>query len=351
MGLAERLLDVLGRPFRIAGTDIKTSASIGITFSSIGYATPSDMLRDADVAMYKAKANGRARYATFDALLQTEVSHRGRLERDLRSALAAGDMSVVYQPIFDLESRRITGFEALARWNHPELGPISPLSFIAIAEEAGLIIPLTDFMLRSACRQLREWHLLDDSLSELSIHVNVSGNDIAHRGLLDRVSAAIEKAQLQPRHLTLELAQNILIERLEAALPTLNELRAFGVGLSLDDFGSGYSSLRHLSALPVTSLKIDRGFVQKLQRGSGEAAVLRAIVLLGASLGKSIIAEGIESGEQMEQLRLLGCRVGQGYHLARPLAAGLIGKMLAGLLSSARARQGRERVSAEARLH
>ena len=165
------------------------------------------------------------------------------------------------------------------------------------------------------------------------------------------MAGALAESQLQPRHLTLELAQNILIERLEAALPTLNELRAFGVGLSLGDFGSGESSLRHLSALPVSSLKIDRSFVQKLQRGSGEAAVLRAIVSLGASLGKSIIAEGIESAEQMEQLRLLGCRTGQGYHLARPLAAGLIGKMLAGLLSSARARQGRDLVSAEARLH
>ena len=232
-----------------------------------------------------------------------------------------------------------------------ELGAISPRSFIAIAEDAGLIVPVTDFVLRSACRQLREWHLLDESLSELSIHVNVSGNDIAHRGLLGRVSAAIEEAQLQPRHLTLELTENILIERLEAALPTLNELRAFGVGLSLDDFGSGYSSLRHLSALPVSSLKIDRGFVQRLQRGSGEAAVLRAIVLLGASLGKSIIAEGIESGEQMEQLRLLGCRVGQGYHLARPLAGELIGRMLAASNSSARFLQARERVSAGSHIH
>ena len=351
VGLAERLLDVLGRPFRIAGTDIKTSASIGITFSSIGYATPSDMLRDADVAMYKAKANGRARYATFDALLQTEVSHRGRLERDLRSALAAGDLSVAYQPIFHLESRRITGFEALARWNHPELGAISPLSFIAIAEEAGLVIALTDFMLRSACRQLREWHRLDPSLGELSIHVNVSGHDVAHRGLAGRVSAAIAEAQLQPHHLTLELTENILIERPESALPTLSELRALGVGLSLDDFGSGYSSLRRLSELPVSSLKIDRGFVQELQRGSGEAAVLRAIVSLGASLGKSIIAEGIESAEQMETLRLLGCRAGQGYHLARPLAAGLIGKMLAGSISNPALRQARERVSAEVQAH
>jgi len=349
--LAERLLDSLGQPFRIAGTDINTSASIGITFSSLGYGAPSDMLRDADAAMYRAKFNGRARYAIFDTLLQTEVSHRARLESDLRNAIEAGEVSAAYQPIFHLESRRIIGFEALARWNHPELGAISPLSFIAIAEEAGLIAPLTDFVLRSACRQLREWHLLDDSLRELTIHVNVSGNDIAHRGLLGRVRAATEEAQLQPRHLTLELTENILVERLESALPMLRELRALGVGLSLDDFGSGYSSLRHLSALPVSSLKIDCGFLHKLERGVGEAAVLRAIVSLGASLGKSIIAKGIESAEQMERLRLLGCRAGQGHHLARPLAAGRIGAMLAASISRASERPARERLSAEVQIH
>jgi diguanylate cyclase (GGDEF)-like protein/PAS domain S-box-containing protein len=320
--LAKRLLEVLRRPLRVAGNDIETSASIGITFSSVGYGAPSEMLRDADAAMYKAKINGRARYALFDTLLQAEVSHRARLERDLRSALAAGELSVAYQPIFDLASRRITGFEALARWNHRELGAISPLSFIAIAEEAGLIIPLTDFMLRSACRQLHEWQLLDDSLADLDVHVNVSASDVAQPGLLGRVKAAIDEAGLQPRHLTLELTENMVIERFEAALPTLNGLRALGVGVSLDDFGTGHSSLRHLSALPVSSLKIDRRFVQELRRGSSEVAVLRAIVLLAASLGKSIVAEGIESAEQSEQLRLLGCPSGQGHHLRGPCRPG-----------------------------
>jgi len=349
--LAERLLDVLARPFRIAGTDIKTSASIGITFSAVGYDTPSQMLRDADAAMYKAKVSGRARYALFDSLLQSELSHRERLERDLRSAFEVGELSVAYQPIFDLESRRITGFEALPRWNHAELGAISPLSFVPIAEEAGLIVPLTDFMLRSACQQLREWQLLDDSLAEVTISVNISANDITHSGLLGRVRAAIEEARLQPRHLTLELCENILVERLDAALPILTELRSFGVGLSLDNFGTGYSSLRHLSALPVSSLKIDRGFVQEVQRACGDAAVLRAMVLLGTSLGKSVIADGIESVQQMERLRLLGCRAGQGNHLSRPLAAGLVGKMLAGSVATAHARRAAERVASGVPVH
>ncbi|MDE2298272.1 MAG: EAL domain-containing protein, partial [Burkholderiales bacterium] len=226
------------------------------------------------------------------------------------------------------------GFEALARWNHPELGPISPMTFIAIAEDAGLIVALTDFMLRSACRQLKEWQLRDDSFSELNMHVNVSGNDVAHPGLVARVNAALVAARLQPQHLTLELTENILMERLEAALPTLTELRRLGVGLSVDDFGTGYSSLRHLSTLPVDSLKIDRAFVADLQRGSSEAAVVRAIILLGNSLGKSIIAEGIETEAQLEQLRRMGCAMGQGFHMSRPLAAELIDTMLTSLVAS-----------------
>ena len=279
--LADRLLEVLRQPFQIAGTEITTSASIGITFSGMGYATPAEMLRDADTAMYKAKASGKARYALFDTLLHTEVSHRLRLEGDLRRALADGQLAVAYQPLLDLASGRVTGFEALARWNHPELGVIPPTTFIAIAEDAGLIVALTDFMLRSACAQLKEWQLRDESFAELNMHVNVSGNDIAHPGLVARVTGALVEARLQPQHLTLELTENILMERLEAALPKLTELRGLGVNLSVDDFGTGYSSLRHLSTLPVNSLKIDRAFIADLQRGSDEAAVVRAIVMLG----------------------------------------------------------------------
>ena len=349
--LADRLLEVLRQPFQIAGTEINTSASIGITFSGMGYETPADMLRDADTAMYKAKAGGKARYALFDTALHIEVSHRLRLEGDLRRALAAGQLAVAYQPLFEMTTGRVTGFEALARWNHPELGAISPLTFIAIAEEAGLIIALTDFVLRTACRQLRQWQLRDDPFGDLNMHVNVSGNDIAHPGLVARVNAALVEARLQPQHLTLELTENILMERLEAALPALTELRRLSIGLSVDDFGTGYSSLRHLSSLPVTSLKIDRAFVADLQRGSKEASVVRAIVLLGNSLGKAIIAEGIETPEQMEQLCQMGCSTGQGFHLSRPLAPELIDKMLDGLAAPSHAAPGLKRFERPALFH
>jgi diguanylate cyclase (GGDEF)-like protein/PAS domain S-box-containing protein len=349
--LAERLLETLREPFRMAGTDVTASASIGITFSGLGYGTPSEMLRDADTAMYKAKVNGKARYALFDAVLHTELSQRLRLERDLRDALADGGLSVAYQPIFDLGRHRVTGFEALVRWNHPELGPIQPHSFIAIAEEAGLIVPLTDFVLRTACRQVRAWQLRDEAFAELAVHVNISGNDLVHPGLVARVTAALAAAGLHARHLTLELTENILVQRLEAALPTLHELRRQGVGLSLDDFGTGYSSLRHLSTLPVNSLKIDRGFIHGMQRGANEAAVLHAIVLLATSLGKSVVAEGIENAEQMQQLRQMGCTAGQGFHLAHPLGPSMIGRMLAGMRAEQQAARAQHEVRRAALLH
>jgi EAL domain-containing protein (putative c-di-GMP-specific phosphodiesterase class I) len=277
--------------------------------------------------------------------------HRLRLEGDLRRALAAGQLGVAYQPLFDLSSGRVTGFEALARWEHPELGAISPVTFIAVAEDAGLIIPLTDFVLRSACRQLREWQLRDASFANLNVHVNVSANDLAHSDLVARVTAALVEARLQPQHLTLELTENILMERLEAALPLLSELRRLGVGLSVDDFGTGYSSLRHLAILPVNSLKIDRAFVADLHRGSNEAAVVRAIILLGNSLGKSIIAEGIETAPQMEQLRQMGCSSGQGFHLSRPLAAELIDTMLGNLAGQSHALPALQRFEPARLLH
>ena len=333
LALAERLLEVLRLPFRIDGHDIVTSASIGITFSGTHYATPAEMLRDADTAMYKAKAAGKARYALFDAALHTEVAHRMHLENELRHALANGHLSVNYQPLFELATGRVTGFEALARWNHAELGVVSPATFIPIAEDAGLMLPLTDFVLRAACRQLRQWQSRDARFDDLDMHVNVSGADVANPSLVMRVSTAILEANLQARHLTLELTENILMTRLEAALPTLTELRRLGVGLSIDDFGTGYTSLRHLSTLPVNNLKIDRAFVADMQRGSNEAAVVRGIVLLGESLGKSIIAEGIETTEQLELLQEMGCKVGQGFHLSRALASELVDAMLEGLVA------------------
>ncbi len=329
LGLADRLLDTLKQPYTVAGTTIISSASIGITFSSFGHRDTEDVLRDADTAMYKAKGAGKARYALFDASLHTEVADRLRLEGDLRRAIDEGELWVAYQPLFDLNTGRITGFEALARWRHALDGDISPAAFIPIAEEAGLILRVSDFVLHCACRQLAAWQALDPALRHLTMSVNVSGNDVAHSAFVARVTRALVESGVRAQHLTLELTENILMSRLEAALPMLGELRRLGVTLAVDDFGTGYSSLSHLSTLPIDTLKIDRSFVSRLDVNTKEAAVVRAIALLGLSLGKTIVAEGVETAEQAEHLREMGCQLGQGFHLGKPMPAETVTALLA----------------------
>lgn len=317
--LAERLLVDLARPYDVEGLQIATSVSIGLTFSSLGYSSPEEVLRDADTAMYKAKAAGKARYAEFDFSLHAEVAQRLRLEGDLRAAFDGRQLSLEYQPLIDLATGQLQGFEALARWDHPTLGRISPASFISVAEESGSIVMLTDFVLTTACNQLAAWQQSSPELVSLTMHINVSGNDLAKPGLCDRVARALLTARLHPECLTIELTENILMEQLAAAMDTLQRLNEIGVRLSVDDFGTGYSSLSHLSTLPIHSLKIDRSFVSGLEPDSKEAAVIQAIVSLGHSLGKGVVAEGIETPEQAHLLRDLNCDVGQGYHFSRPL--------------------------------
>ncbi len=330
MDLAERLLLALREPLQLGTMTVTASASIGITFSSTGYAHPEDMLRDADIAMYRAKTEGKARYALFDAHLHTEVADRVRMEAELRLALPRQALSVAYQPLVDLRSGRIKGFEALSRWTHPELGMVSPAAFIPIAEEAGLITQLTDSVVRQACAALRGWQRSFTGFGDLSVHVNVSARDVADPEFVSRIRQVLQACELAPQHLVIELTENILMAQLSAAMGTLQALRELGVGLSVDDFGTGYSSLSHLAVLPIDSLKIDMSFVKPLRAGSKESSVVRAIVLLGTSLGKEVIAEGVETLEQLELLRELGCDSGQGYYMSKPLAADGIEQLLRG---------------------
>ena len=331
--LAERLQQVLKQPLQIGGVSVTTSASIGITFSRLGYQVPEEMLRDADIAMYRAKAAGKARFEVFVADLHTELADRLRLEADLREALADGSLSVHYQPLYNLGTGRLRGFEALARWRHPTRGEIPPAAFIPIAEETGVIIELTDMVLSRACLKLRQWQSRDESLRDLKMQVNISSNDLAHSALAERVERALRAACIEPRHLTLELTENILMQRVEGVMPTLEAMRRIGVGLAIDDFGTGYSSLSYLSSLPIDSLKIDRSFVSGMREGSNNAEIIRAIVSLGASLGKSVIAEGIETQSQFTQLQQLGCENGQGFHLSRPLSGSEVDLLLDRMLS------------------
>ena len=342
--LAERLMEALKRPFVVAKTELMTSASIGITFSALGYTTAEAVLRDADTAMYKAKGAGKARYALFDTSLHTEVADRLRLEGELRHAIDDGRLSVAYQPVYELPRAaaarpggaselyvpRLAGFEALVRWNHPQDGIISPGRFLPIAEDAGLMVRVTDFVLHCACRQLKAWQEASPTHAALTMNVNVSGQDIAHPALVARVSQALVESRVAPQHLCIELTENILMSRVEGALGTLTELKKLGVLLAIDDFGTGYSSLSHLSTLPLDCLKIDRSFVARLDVGNAEEAVVRSIVLLGSSLGKAVVAEGIETEEQLHRLRRMGCRYGQGYLLGRPTTPQQVSAVLAG---------------------
>ncbi|HYS12020.1 MAG TPA: EAL domain-containing protein [Burkholderiaceae bacterium] len=321
--LAERLQEVLRKPFLISGTEIATSASIGITFSRLGYRTPDEVLRDADIAMYHAKACGKARYAIFDACLRDQVTDQLHLEGDLRRALESGTggLSVSYQPIYRLATNELVAFEALARWNHAERGPVDPTVFIPIAEESGLIVPLTYWVIEESCRQLKAWQLRGSKFADLRMHVNISGFGLAQTAFVNSVTRTLLTAGVQPGHLTLEITESTLMAHLENAVDTMTQLRELGIGLSVDDFGTGYSSLNYLSSLPINSLKIDRSFVEQLQASVPNSEIVRAVVTLGGSLGKSVIAEGIETPAQLQRLREVGCEYGQGFLLARPLPA------------------------------
>ena len=321
VALAQRLLKALSAPLMINGTEVMPGASIGITFSDLGYRTADEVLRDADLAMYAAKADGRRRVALFDHSMHERIAEKLKLEGDLRRAIGEGQLSVAYQPLFDLEPYRLSGFEALARWVHPERGPISPAVFIALAEESGHIEALTTWVINQAAGQLAQWHTAHPQTAQLGMHVNISGRDLASSALLPHVCQVLQQHALQACHLTLEITETTLMGDLSVALDALHALRKVGIKFSIDDFGTGYSSLAYLSTLPIDSLKIDRSFVIGMDDQPHNVEIVRAVVNLGHSMGKKIIAEGIETVEQLATLKDLGVRVGQGYLLSRPLRA------------------------------
>ena len=320
--LAERLMEALRRPFEVGGTELTATASIGITFSALAYDSAEDALRDADSAMYKAKDAGKAGYALFDAGLFQSVSERLRLEGELRLAIDRGELALEYQAVFELGgSGRLAGFEALLRWQHPEQGLLAPGRFLPIAEASGQMLALSDFVLHCACRQLRQWQLSDPQLAELTISVNLSAADLADASLVARVGRAIVESGLRPEQLTLELSEDMLMAQIERASGALAGLRRLGARVAVDDFGSGRSSLLQLSRLAIDSLKIDRSLVSELLPGGSDAALVSGLLGLGSSLRKTMVAEGIETASQLQQLSALGCTYGQGFHLSRPLAA------------------------------
>jgi len=317
--LATRLQTVVAEPVHIRSAELSTSVSIGITMGGPQYNSPEDVMRDADIAMYRAKGQGRAQYAMFDSALHAEVSSQLWLESALRRAIEQEQLYLAYQPIFDLRTRQMTAVEALSRWVHPERGAIEPSRFIRVAEESGLIVPLGDWALEQSCRQLALWQKSVPNAAHLQVHVNVSGAQLLQNDFVDRVLHIVDHAQVRRAQVSIEVTESMLIDGLSIALPNLRRLRDAGLNISIDDFGTGYSSFSSMCDLPIGEIKIDRSFVTRMTRGSEGEEVVRAIIAMGRAMGKSIVAEGVETELQSRKLLELGCDGGQGYLFARPL--------------------------------
>ena len=319
--VANRLQEELQRPFSIAGQDVYTGGSIGITLSSTAYETSAAVLRDADLAMYRAKALGKGRSEIFDQAMHEAAMARLTLEADLRRALRDREFVLYYQPIVDLATRGIVGFEALVRWQVPGGEMVQPAGFIQIAEETGLIVFLGTWVLREACRQLREWDAEFASQKPLSMSVNVSPREFNEQGFVDQVARVLQETGVDPTRVRLEITENATMGDAEQAIRVLSRLRALGVQLSVDDFGIGYSSLSYLHRFPLNVLKVDRSFVTDILDRPESRDVISSIVGLARSMGLAVVAEGAEHEGQIEVLKTLGCDFGQGFVFDRPLDA------------------------------
>jgi diguanylate cyclase (GGDEF)-like protein/PAS domain S-box-containing protein len=320
--VAERVQKELSVPFMLGGREVFTTASIGIAPSSIGYENPEDILRDADTAMYRAKQLGKARHEVFDKAMHAVAMNLLHLETDLRRALERQEFFVQYQPIVSLDNFSLRGFEALVRWQHPERGLISPMDFIPVAEDTGQILALGQWALHEACRQMRRWQKRYPSDPPLSISVNLSGRQFAQPNLIEQVRHILEDTKLDPRSLKLEITESVVMDNIDTATEMLRQLRALGVQLSIDDFGTGYSSLSYLHRFPIDTLKIDRSFVSQMVDNNENIEIVRTIVMLAQNLGMDVVAEGVETKEQLALLRKLGCENGQGYFFSRPVSVG-----------------------------
>jgi diguanylate cyclase (GGDEF)-like protein/PAS domain S-box-containing protein len=314
---AERLLTELRRPIDLGGGDIRCTASIGVAGTGTGAADGEELLRNADLAMYAAKRQGRNAYAVFDETMYASVLAEARRRMEMEKALAEEQFVVHYQPVVDLPFQRVIGVEALVRWQHPELGLLGPNHFIDNAEESGLIVPLGRWVLQEACRQLARWQAGGVG-GGLTMNVNLSARQFQYAGLVDDVREAIVSSGVEPGLLTLELTESMLLQDIDAASETLHALRALGVHLAIDDFGTGYSSLNYLKRLPVDVIKIDRAFITEVATDAGDKALVDAVVTLSRALSLKTVAEGIETDDQQEMLHRLGCEYGQGYLFGRP---------------------------------
>lgn len=324
---ADRIYESVAQPYQLHGYQVYTAPSIGIAMSNAEYEQPDDILRDSDIAMYHAKERGGG-CALFDRELRTRAVKVMKIESGLRDVVERGELRVFYQPIISLESGRLAGFEALMRWQHPERGLISPAEFIPVAEDTGLIVPMTIWILREACTQLSRWRWQSPANRALLVSVNLSGKHFTEPNLVEMVSQILQETGLEPHCLKLEITESAAMENAEATAKMLTSLRALGVRLSIDDFGTGYSSLSYLHRFPIDTLKIDRSFVSRMGEAGENTEIVQTILTLAKNLEMDVIAEGVETKHQTELLRQFGCRYAQGFLFSKPQPAAEIEKLM-----------------------
>jgi diguanylate cyclase (GGDEF)-like protein len=325
VALAQKIVNLVSAPCRIDNHNITVGASVGIAISERGSENPEYLLKSADLAMYRAKADGRGTYRLFDPEMDATAQARRRLEVDLRNALNRGEFEVYYQPLIALETRRVSSFEALARWRHPERGQIEPAEFIPVAEDTGLILQLGEWVLRQACAQAMTWP------DHITVAVNISPVEFQRGNVVNAVIGALASSQLPPERLEIEITESVLLEKTTKSVTTLKRLRDIGVRISMDDFGTGFSSLSYLRSYPFDKIKVDRSFVRDLSKDDRSRTIVSAIAGLGMRFGMRTTAEGVETEEQLEWLRGEGCDEVQGQLFSMPVPAGEVLPLLAKL--------------------
>ena len=326
--VAERIQQNLVAPFSIDRRQLQITVSIGIAVSATNYSVAEDVWRDADTAMYGARAGGDSRYQMCDLTMHAAAVSRLKLESDLRQAESRGELQIHYQPIVSLRNGCLTGFEALIRWQRPGFGLVPPLEFIPVAEETGLIVPIGSWVLREACSQMCGWQLLFPSEPALTIAVNFSAKQFIQPNLVEQVKQVLGETHLDPGSLKIEFTESVAMQDAERTTRILSELKALGLGTSIDDFGTGYSSLSYLIRLPLDILKLDRSFVSRMDKNKESRQIVHTIISLADNLGMDVVAEGIETVEQADELKSLGCQYAQGYFFSKPINKGSVEALL-----------------------
>jgi diguanylate cyclase (GGDEF)-like protein/PAS domain S-box-containing protein len=315
--VAERIQERLALPFMVNSQEVVTTASIGVAFGAPSYAASEELVRDAEIAMYRAKREGKAQCRVFDAAMHASAIKRLRLETEMRQGLEQGEFRVHYQPIVSLQNENVVGFEALSRWQR-STGLVPPAEFITIADETGIILPLNRLLLRESCEQLRAWHSQFPSQPPLRISVNITPKQFAQADLVSQMASVLKETGIHPQNLDVEITETIAMGDADKAASVLADLKGLGVYLSIDDFGTGYSSLSRLQGFPVDAVKIDRAFISKMCVDAENREIVRIIIMLAHNLGLSVVAEGVETADQVAQLRELDCELAQGYFFSRP---------------------------------